>query len=163
MRWRRYAKALSWIIPLTALVVAVAAMLASTLLPYQPYKLRSYVVRPQVVCAGGEVTAYVTRAYTQEFDKLKLEETWVTVDVPGYGRSRPVRSSEGVLPDEALHPTGGFETVTSPILRWAPREPGVYRVRIRTQAHGTRWWFIPAVGTSEFYSNTVRVTDCEGR
>lgn len=153
-------KPLAWIVPLAVLTLAVAALLLTTLLPYQPFVLRSYVVTPRTVCAGDDVTATVTRKFLAEFDSLKLEEAWVTVAVPGYPPGRPVQSSEGVLPSQALHPSG-FQVVPSPLLTRAPHQPGVYRVRVRTESHGTRWGFLPAVGTSERYSNHVRVRDCQ--
>lgn len=162
---RRYfgswTKTAGWtILPLLAIGSAVVILLVNSLLPYQPFELRSYVVTPDPVCAGAPVVNEVTRAYTTQFKSLKLTETWVTVAVPGLAPDRPAASNTGSIPTPALHPTSGFVTVTSPLLNTAPAQPGVYRVRIDTQAFGDRWGFLPATDTNTYYSGPVTVTAC---
>lgn len=160
--WRTLARSgWAWaLLPLTLLVVVVGLLVASVLVPYQPFVLRDYQVVPDVVCSGGDVTALVTRKFEDRFDFLKLSEQWVTVEVPGLDPGLPVGvGAAGVLPSEALDP-GEFDTVPSPLLNEAPVRPGVYRVRIVAQFQGTRWGFVPAIGDEVFTSNLVTVVPC---
>lgn len=153
-----------WHAPLILLGIAVAVLLLNVMVPYQPFAVRSYVIHPQKVCTGGEVTAEVTRAFTSDFASLELEETWVTVrDVAGIPPGRPVSTHEGALPRQALRESGGFRTVASPLITEAPRQPGVYRVRVHAVFRGSRFGFgvLQTVGEVTFSStNTVTVVDC---
>lgn len=153
-------KQLFWIIPLSILGAAVAVLLYSTFAPYHPFQFKEYTVQPATVCAGGHVKATVTRKFTEHFDHFSLKETWMTRNVIGLAANRPVQENKGTLPKSALHPTR-IQKVQSPLLNTAPRHPGVYYVRIHTESHGTRLGFIPAVGTSTYYSNIVHVIDCQ--
>lgn len=166
MNRRALVKRLSWLVPVCALALACACavglILADLFVPYTPFVLRSYTVTPTTVCTGAPVEARITRDFTRQFDTLKLTETWVSKRVPGVPPDRPVAQYQGTLPPSALHATDGFTTATSPLLDKAPTMPGIYRVRIATESHGTRWGFMPAVGNRIFYSNTVTVRDCKG-
>lgn len=131
------------------------SMFVNTLLPYNPVTVGTYRVLPERVCTGEPVTATITRAYTEEFGELKLYEAWVQIN-PQTGRpQRTVASYQGVIPDEATHPTDGFEKVRSPLLTRAPDLPGVYIVEVRAEWHGNRFGFgvFPATGTESFRSS----------
>lgn len=138
---------------LAAIVVFVLGGALIRAIPYQPFIIQSYVIRPVVVCPGAKVTATVTRRFTSQVDSFTITEAWVSV--PG---DRPVSSNTGKLPPSILSPQEGYKSAASPLLSTAPHEPGVYRVEITTRSEGTRFG-IPVSGTATFYSsNTVRVT-----
>lgn len=159
------ARTLLWMVPLVALGLVVAAGLASSLIPFRPFTLDSYTVTPGQVCAGAPVRADVTREFLQDFAYLKLTESWTTVDVAGYPPGRPIAGESAELPEAALKPTGGPQTVPSPLLTQAPRTPGTYRVRIIAEYQGSRFGLLPAIGSDTFRSNNqVTVLACpEGK
>lgn len=154
-------RTLLWLGPLIVIGLIATVLLISSAVPYQPFELYSYVISPDRVCTGAPVTAKVTREFTDSFTYLRLSETWVTVNVPGYGPDRPIEGNASELPPAVLHPTGR-QTVPSPLLTTAPPLPGQYRVQIIAQYQGTRWGFYPAIGSQTFTSsNTVTVIPCE--
>lgn len=149
-----------WLAPLIVIGSVVTLLLASSLVPYQPFLLYGYTVEPDVVCAGGSVRAVVDREFTDDFSFMRLSETWLTVEVPGFPPDRPIQGETAELPAGALH-VSPRSTVTSPLLREAPSLPGVYRVQIITQQQGQRWGFFPAIGSSTQFSNdTTTVIPC---
>lgn len=138
----------------------LVVLVGSTLLPYRPFSLYSYVITPSRVCAGAPVRNLVTREFTAPLTYFQLSESWTTVDVPGFPADRPVATESAELPAAALTP-GVRSTVPSPLLTTAPTIPGTYRVRITTQASGTRFGFVPAIGSDTFESdNQVTVLAC---
>ncbi|MDN5917039.1 MAG: hypothetical protein L0I76_18360 [Pseudonocardia sp.] len=150
-----------WLVPLVVLGLVLAALLGSSLVPFRPFTLDSYTVTPEKVCTGGAVRAEVTREFLQDFAYLKLTESWTTVDVAGYPPGRPIAGESAELPQAALKPTGGPETVPSPLLTQAPTTPGTYRVRIIAEYQGSRFGFLPAIGSDTFTSdNQVTVSAC---
>lgn len=150
---------------LTLAAVFVVVQVINSLIPYKPLDVRSYIVKPAVVCAGEPVTAYVTRAYTEEFDTLSLTETWFSVrGVEGVAPQRPVSEHEGTIPDARTNPTDGYETVQSPLITSAPEMPGVYEVHVEAVYRGSRFGagVLQTVGTSTLTSNMIVVKDCRG-
>jgi hypothetical protein len=149
-----------WIASIVAAGGILILLVASTLLPYRPFSLYSYVITPERVCAGAPVRNMVTREFTAPLNYFQLSESWTTVDVPGFPADRPISTESAELPAATLT-QGMRRTVPSPLLTAAPAIPGVYRVRITTQASGTRFGFVPAIGSDTFESdNQVTVLDC---
>jgi hypothetical protein len=131
------------------------------LAPYQPFIVRSYVVTPQHACTGQKVTATITRRFTRQPDTFHISETWVTADSASrVENGKPVAGGGGTLPPALLQPSRDYKTAKSPVIHTAPPVPGRYRVRIETDASGTRWG-LPTSGTAQFYSDdTVTVSAC---
>lgn len=159
-RWRAALRLHWWLPPLVLAGALVTLLLVSSLVPFQPYRLYGYTITPDVVCVGGPVHATVDREFTEDFNYLRLSETWLTVDVPGFAPDRPITGRITELPAAALkkQPRG---TVTSPLTRDAPPLPGLYRIQIITQSQGSRWGFFPAIGSNTQFSNDLtRVIPC---
>lgn len=152
--WKVALRAHWWLPPLLLVGAVVTLLLASSLIPYQPYRLYGWSITPDVVCVGAPVRATVDREFTEDFTYLRLSETWLTVNVPGFPPDRPITGRITELPAAALkkQPRG---TVTSPLTRDAPTLPGVYRIQIITQAQGQRWGFFPAIGSNTQFSNDL--------
>lgn len=140
-------------VPLAVYLVGYAV---SNIVPYTPYTLRGVQVTPNPVCAGGAVTGHITRGFSEEFDQFAIQESWLDT-----ATGSEVKTKYGSLPESALTPTP-VSTTQSPLLAEAPKQPGVYRIRVETQAHGTRLWIWPTVGENSFLTDTVRVKPCDG-
>lgn len=129
------------------------------LVPYRPYEVKEWRVVPNPVCAGAELEGHVTRRYLDNFDRFTLQESWLVVESTEYRRGQVIKQKEAPVPPEKLKP-GPFSTIQSPLLDEAPDSPGVYRIRVTTEAHGTRMWLWPVVGEQTFLTDTVRVQEC---
>ena len=116
--------------------VAVAFLVA-LLLPYNPMTIHSYTPTPSEVCPDDLIAVEVDYEIADEMDveEVEVRSYWSAVDAEGVTEGQKALEVEGQWEGASL--ASGRNTITSSLLRSAPRLPGEWLVTADIRVRGS--------------------------
>lgn len=137
---------------LVFLLLGFVAAVVNVVYPYTPLVVHEYNAIPMEVCPGDDVTVNIDYEVRDDLPVLEIVYRWSEKGNPG-----SLFGGEARFEDYEARPR---RTEPSPLVRVAPRTPGVWQIETNYDVYGTRFGMPVHQDTDEVTSeNFVRVLE----